>query len=120
MTSPGTNAAAAISCSVAVANDGRALRDQLLEHLEGAVRFVFLQERKQTVDQDHGQDGDAQLRQIDAGNETKQRGDPQEDGKEAEEVAQQLELPWIATGALQGIAAIAAQTALRLPPSSSH
>ena len=120
MTSPGTNAAAAISCSVAVANDCRPLRDQLLEHLQGAIRFVFLQEGEQTVDQNHGQDGDAQLRQIDAGNETEQRGDPKRMRKKAKQVAQQFELPRIAPGAPQEIAAVAAAGGSALPPSSSR
>ena len=62
------------------------LRDQLLEHLKGPVGSLLLQEGKKTVYEDHGQDRQAQLGHIHAGDEAKDGRDPEEYCEEAKEV----------------------------------
>jgi hypothetical protein len=73
-----------------------------------------LQKGKKAVHQNHSQNRNSELRQIDAGNETEQGRYPKQYGKEAKQVAQELKLPGINARVLQQVGSVVAQTVLRL------
>ena len=91
MMSPGTRVPASIVLSRPSRN-ARAAGTGALPALDRPIRSRLLQEGEKSVHQDHGQDGHSSPA-FHLGHEAQERGQPEQDSEEAEQVAQQLERP---------------------------
>ncbi len=115
---PGNQAFGGGCDQLPVAHDFDVLREQLAQGGNGALGAIFLPEGERTVDQDDGDDGDAELphalaRTARLGEKGQPGSQPQDQGEEVRELAQEAPPLRFAADRLDAVAAVFLKAPLR-------